>query len=115
MYVLNRGSVSIGFIPDICDLVDKYNLHFVLNDFFAYNGRLPSKTTWKNTVNNVIHQKESNAWEQRLSSDSEFWLFFKLFTLVLNLQLFITCTLEVNPKALLEPLHCCGADGQSWK
>ena len=75
MYVLNRGSVSIGFIPDICDLVDKYNLHFVLNDFFAYNGRLPSKTTWKNTVNNVIHQKETNAWEQRLSSDSEFCLF----------------------------------------
>ena len=71
MYLLNRGIVSIGFIPDICDLVD--NLHFVLNDFFAYNGRLPSKTTWKNTVNNVIHQKESNAWEQRLSSDSD-WL-----------------------------------------
>ena len=47
MYVLNTGSVSIEFIPDIYDLVDKYNLHFVLNDFFAYNGRLPSKTTWK--------------------------------------------------------------------
>jgi len=24
MYVLNRGSVSIGFIPDMCDLVDMY-------------------------------------------------------------------------------------------
>ena len=67
--------MSIGFIPDICDLVDKYNLHFVLNDFFAYNDRLPSKPTWKNTLNNVIHQKETNIWEQRLSPDSEVCLF----------------------------------------
>ena len=59
----------------MCDLVDKYNLHFVLNDFFAYNDRLPSKPTWKNTLNNVIHQKETNIWEQRLSPDSEVCLF----------------------------------------
>jgi len=45
MYVLNRGSVSIGFIYDICDLVDKYNLHFVLNDFFAvFRLKLRGKT-----------------------------------------------------------------------
>ena len=59
------------FLIDMCDLVDMYNLHFVLNDFFAYNGRLPSKTTCKNTVNNVIPQKKTHAWEQRLSLDSE--------------------------------------------
>ena len=71
IYVLNRGNVSMGHILDMCDLVDKYNLHFVPNDFFAYNGRLPSKTTCKNTVNNVIPQKKTHAWEQRLSLDSE--------------------------------------------
>ena len=35
----------MGHILDMRDLVDKYNLHFVPNDFFAYNGRLPSKST----------------------------------------------------------------------
>ena len=41
--------------------------------------------------------------------------YFKLFAQVLNLQLFIMCTLEVNPKTLLEHLHCCCVDGLNWK
>ena len=58
---------------------DKYNLLFVLNELFADNGRLPFKATWKDTVDNVIHQKETRALEHRLSIASAIcFVLFKL-------------------------------------
>ena len=61
------------------------------------------KLRGKNTVNNGIHQKETNAWEQRLSSESEFYLFQTIYPWIKPAVVYTVykCTLEVNPEALL--------------
>jgi hypothetical protein len=75
MYLLDRTSVKLGFIPDICTIIEKYKLHFILNNFVHNSGMLPPKIVWKNIVNNVIKIKETELWEYRISCDDDFTFF----------------------------------------
>ena len=73
-YIQPNTTVKKGFIPDICELMLKYNLTFVIKDFFSTNC-LPSKNSWKMIVSNAIKHKESILWRQRLQNDSDFCRF----------------------------------------
>ena len=77
MYLVNKSSVSYGFIPDICNVLKKYNLVTILNSFIADSHTLPKKCTWKNIVSNAITLGESILWNQRTSADNDF-LFFRI-------------------------------------
>ena len=55
----NRRKTFRGFIPDICCLLIKYKLQWIINDFVSHNS-LPSKISWKKHVNKTVesHQKQ---------------------------------------------------------
>ena len=76
MYLSDKNSVTLGFIPDICRTVIKYNLQPILNNFFCDNS-LPSKYSWKNTVRNAVRVREQLMWDDRLSNNPD-CAFFRL-------------------------------------
>ena len=74
MYLTDKNSVSLGFIPDICQVLTKYNLTSLLNDYFC-NNTLVDKLTWKRLVGTAIKTREQNLWEARVSANPEFAFF----------------------------------------
>ena len=59
LYISNRNSIRYGYIPDICELLDKYELQPIMNNFLKDVTSLPTKVDWKRTVNNGVYTKES--------------------------------------------------------
>ena len=53
-YITDRSSVSLGFVPDICDILIKYNLQSLMNNFVNNSQVLPSKPVWKTLVKTTI-------------------------------------------------------------
>ena len=70
MYLTYKNSVSLGFIPNICYELTKYNLISLLNDYFC-NNAIVGKFTWKRLVGTAIKTREQNLWEARVSSNPE--------------------------------------------
>ena len=54
LYTSNRNSIRYGYIPDICELLNKYELHPMMNNFLKDVTSLPTKLDWKRTVNNCV-------------------------------------------------------------
>ena len=74
-YLDNNQSIKLGFIPDICALLTKYNIEHLLNNAIALPGQLMSKQTWKNTIHKAVNDCETALWKTRLDEDSDFTLF----------------------------------------
>ena len=62
---------QFGFIPDIINILYKYELHGYLIDFLL-DGHFPLKQSWKNIVINCVQSVQTNEWTNRVSSDSDF-------------------------------------------
>ena len=77
LYISNNDSVKLGFIPDICSLLHKYNLQYLVNNFTNNQCEIPSKYAWKCIVKKAVYSKETILWKARLSIDSDF-MYFKL-------------------------------------
>ena len=80
LYVSSKSAVSYGFIPDVCKLLQKYNLTEVLNHSIMDIEKLPNSCIWKNIVKNCIVLHESEQWDQRLSMHNDFMFFRVLQT-----------------------------------
>ena len=50
MYVSDSNSVKLEFIPDVCSLLMKYNLQYIMNDYMNDPCILPTKFNWKPTI-----------------------------------------------------------------
>ena len=74
MYLNYQRSVKLVFIPDICRIIAKYNLNFILNNYFR-DSSLPTISAWKNTVRKVIGMREYSLWVQRLNMNQEYMFF----------------------------------------
>ena len=72
MYVNNCNSVKLGFIPDVCSLLKKYKLQYIMNDFMNDPCIIPTKIIWKRTVKNAIIYKEDVLWRERLHSENDY-------------------------------------------
>jgi len=75
MFTIDRSSVTLGYIPDICKIIAKYNLQFMLNDFISGQQTLPTKARWKNIVSCAIKTREAELWDNRVTSDPDFVLY----------------------------------------
>lgn len=64
LYISNGQYVRTGFIPDICRLLNKYNLQFIVNDYFS-SKNIPSKYEWKRIVHESVASKENDLWVHR--------------------------------------------------
>ena len=56
-FIYNPSKVSMGFIPDICGLLAKYNLNFLLNMYINDRCYLPSKNVWRQIIIRTIEKK----------------------------------------------------------
>ena len=72
MFLNDKSLVTLGFIPDICQLLSKYRLHDIINNMLLPSPRLCSKGEWKTTVKRTVRAREYELWDQRLSSDPDF-------------------------------------------
>ena len=77
-YINNIQGNQLGFIPDICSLLLKYNLAHLLNNAITLPGQLMSKQMWKQTVYKAVHNHETCLWKVRIDGDTDFLLFRKL-------------------------------------
>ena len=75
LYIADNNNVKLGFIQDICSLLYKYNLQYLINDFVNKSCQVPSKYAWKCIVKKAIYSLETQLWKERLSLDSDFKYF----------------------------------------
>lgn len=64
-YLGGAAPISMGFVPDIISILQKYELYNYLEDYLN-NGVFPSKAVWRNLVTRRIHDREEQSWRQRM-------------------------------------------------
>lgn len=65
----NHSSRVRGFIPDICRIINKYDLNDILNAY-CNAGVSPTKATWKRIVSGNIKLNQLSSLRSRIMSDS---------------------------------------------
>ena len=85
LFATCKSSVALGFIPDVCNLLVKYRLTDVINQFIHDPSKLPHKHVWKNIVTNSIPLYEAAQWNNRVSNDGDFVFFKALQTSMYNI------------------------------
>lgn len=73
-YLSDRNRSHCGFIPDIVNILIKYNLVDYITDFIL-EGAFPSKHEWKIIVNKAVIAIQDEEWLQRMNLDSDFQRF----------------------------------------
>ena len=73
-HTIGCETVSLGFIPDICSLLQNYKLQFIMNDYIDKH-IIPPKNTWKRIVNSSVANLERHQTEARMSADHDFAFF----------------------------------------
>ena len=61
----------IGFIPEILQILSKYNLSDYLTNY-TKNTNFPEKPNWKRIVVDAVNQKHDNDWQARINVDNDF-------------------------------------------
>lgn len=61
----------IGFIPEILQILSKYNLSDYLTNYTKYTN-FPEKPNWKRIVVDAVNQKHDNDWQARINLDNDF-------------------------------------------
>ena len=75
MYLDNTSSVKYGFVPDVCKLLYKYRLQYIMNYYIENNNMFPSKGEWKNAVNKSVMRAETLLWNNKINADKDFEYF----------------------------------------
>ena len=78
-FVYNQTKSIRGYVRDICSLLNKYNLNFLMNMYVNDGCFLPHKPVWKQFINNADDQLETNEWLMRIQS-TDFVRFSRLHT-----------------------------------
>ena len=79
MYLDGSNLPQSGFLPDIMEILQKYNLSDHLHRSIE-TLNVPSKLQWKNTVNKAVYGRETLMWRNRISNDPDFTRFRYLHT-----------------------------------
>lgn len=77
LFEFNLSHFSRGFIPDIVNVLQKYNLFYVLNEFLNI-GVFPNKSQWKILVNDHVKSYEQTKLCERMNIDTDFSRFILL-------------------------------------
>jgi len=77
LYINQKSQVTSGFIPDICHILLKYNLHIIINNFLAPECYVPSKSVWKSVVKRSVNSRVAQLRDYRTSVDTDF-VFFRI-------------------------------------
>ena len=91
-----------GYIPDIINILEKYELKNYFDDYIK-NNNFPSKSSWKRLVRCRIQAKEVSTWLNRTSAP-EFDRFRRLHTDYSPHNLWISS--KENPHVLSQSISC---------
>lgn len=99
---------QFGFVPDILELVRKYNLIKFLSDFLE-TGIFPSKQIWSRTVKQHVYEIEEDLWHTRMESDNDFNIFRMIHSKITPHKAWIIAKLfpELREKAKFLVDICC--------
>ncbi|CAB4026160.1 Hypothetical predicted protein, partial [Paramuricea clavata] len=75
----NCGKKLTGFVPDIVEILAKYDLLQVLITYILTND-FPIKTLWKKTVNKHVREQYDRVWRQKISKNNQLYLYSKVHT-----------------------------------
>ena len=76
-YFIDYNHNHFGFIPDIVDILSKYDLNQYLLDYIS-DGQFPGKMEWKVIVRNAVSEKQIFDWNIRINNDTDFSRFIQL-------------------------------------
>ena len=71
LFTLKGYKNQLGFIPDIWELVQKYNLQEYVQTYLR-SSIFPSKLQWKNIIQSKINHFYEIEWHERLQADADF-------------------------------------------
>lgn len=77
-FIYNLAQKQKGFIPDIFDIIQKYELTDHLKQWL-HDGSFPEKITWKKIVRTAVSTLYKSQRQTRISSDSDFFTFRLIF------------------------------------
>ena len=63
-YVNCRENVEQGFIPNVLNLFEKYQLMHIVHTYLS-SSKFPSKFAWNRLLKNKLHSSAINAWHSR--------------------------------------------------
>ena len=81
-FTLNRNSVTLGYVPDICKLLCTFGLQTFINDVLVSPNNLPTKYQWKKLVKHLVNTRETELWNRRTLSDEDFSYFRMLHPVI---------------------------------
>ena len=79
MYICRSDNNQRGFVPDVVQVLEKYELSFELIKY-SHSGVFMSYPAWKRTCKQAILKFENAAWNARLHADDDFKRFRQLHT-----------------------------------
>ena len=80
-YLIDSCRSHYGFIPDIFDILFKYQLHGYLVDYLL-TGIFPGKIKWKSIVKCSVNEVQHANWSHRINTDDDFNRFRKIIQTV---------------------------------
>ena len=72
--ILRTSKGIVGIVDDMIRIIKKYNLDGILETSIQ-RSVFPSKQQWKKLVKASVWLKEEQEWRERMSRDSEFYIF----------------------------------------
>ena len=86
IYICLGDNNQKGFVPDLVQVLEKYELSFKLI-IYSHSGVFMSYPAWKRTCTHAIPKFENAAWNARLHADDDFKRFRQLHTYIQPLLL----------------------------
>ena len=71
IYICRSDNNQRGFVPDVVQVLEKYELSFELINY-SHSGVFMSYPAWKRTCKQAILKFENAAWNARLHADDDF-------------------------------------------
>ncbi|CAB4004395.1 Hypothetical predicted protein [Paramuricea clavata] len=75
----NCGKKLTGFVPDIVEILAKYDVLQVLITYILTND-FPIKTLWKKNVNKHVREQYDSVWREKISKNNQLYLYSKVHT-----------------------------------
>lgn len=78
-FLYNLSETQMGFIPDVLQLLQTYQLTDYLNTWLS-DGSFPSKSAWKSTVRSSVYTHQTLQRIERTAYDPDFFRFNAVFS-----------------------------------
>ena len=103
--VFDKDTVRYDFVPDILDIVQKYDLSEYITDYLL-DGQCPGKLQQKKAVSFAVQSCQQQSWTSRVTADSDFSRFINIHNAVstTTIWLYLTNSSELRTSIFMAKL-----------